>query len=77
MESYGPFNSLDEVVRFWTAVFGLWAISATLCLGLASWKQKNPVLWTLLGVVFGPFALLVLIYKSWKKPPSDASGDQR
>ncbi len=77
MESYGPFHSLNDVVRFWTAVFGLWAVSATVCFGLASWKQKNPILWVLLGLVFGPFALLVLVFKSCKKTPSPPEGDHR
>ncbi len=64
MDEFGPFNTLDEVVRFWTIVLGTWAISATVCLGLASWKGKNVFLWTLLGIVFGPLALLVLWIKT-------------
>lgn len=83
---YGFFNTVDEVVRFWGIVFGIWAISATVCLGWASWKEKNVVLWFLLGLFFGPFALAVLIYKSGKKktqsdqllsPNSDLKKDQR
>lgn len=76
METYGPFDSLEAVVRFWTLILGLWAISATVCLGLASWKEKNIVLWTLLGLMFGPVALVILWFKSRKPEVDEQAGNQ-
>lgn len=71
MGEYGPFNSLDAVVRFWGIIFGTWAISATLCFGLASWKGKNSILWTLLGICFGPIAFIILLIKTRKKQQTE------
>lgn len=76
MEEYGPFNSLEAVTQFWSSFFGVWFLSATICVGLASWKEKNVVLWGLLGLVFGPFALLVLLFKRKEKKIKAAEEDK-
>jgi hypothetical protein len=48
----------------------LWFVWALLCYLLAKRKGRNIALWTVLGVVAGPLALIVLAF--WKKSSGPA-----
>jgi hypothetical protein len=54
----------------------LWFVWALLCYLLAKRKGRNIALWTVLGVVAGPLALLALIFLAFWKKSSGPAKDQ-
>jgi len=52
--------------------FIMWAVFACAAYSFAKGKNRNPVLWAFIGLLIGPFALLVIaIMKPLPGPETD------
>jgi hypothetical protein len=75
---YGPFPTAEAAGRFWAGTIGFWFLCGVLSIGIASWKGRTVWFWAMLGFLFGPVGLgLLLLQKSLipaaaTKPPMDA-----
>jgi hypothetical protein len=68
MENAIPiFGTPEAAANFWLLMFGLWAVSAVVNVALADFKERNHVIWGLIGLVFGPLGVLALVLRDSKK----------
>ncbi|MBN1595226.1 hypothetical protein JW933_04790 [candidate division FCPU426 bacterium] len=75
METQVPiFGTVEAAARFWTFIFGLWAVCAVINVGLADLNGRNPIIWGLIGLVFGPLGVLIMLWRLTKKPKTGKTG---
>jgi len=61
------FGTVEAAAKFWMLIFGIWAVSAVVNVGIADWKERNPVIWGLIGLFFGPLGVIVMLLRPSKK----------
>jgi hypothetical protein len=73
METQIPvFGTVAAAVKFWTFIFGLWAVSAVVNVGIADLTGRNRIIWGLIGLVFGPLGVIALLLRLAMAKKADA-----
>jgi hypothetical protein len=78
VEQIPIFGTVDAAAKFWTLILGIWAISAVVNVALADVKGRNPYVWGLIGLFFGPFGILIMLWRlaRKKKPETKLTSDE-
>ncbi|MCK5241649.1 hypothetical protein KAR34_04285 [bacterium] len=63
MEQVPIFGTVEAAVKFWTFILGLWAICAVVNVALADLKGRNPYMWGLIGLFFGPLGVVAMLWR--------------
>jgi len=77
VETIPIFGTPEAAAKFFILIFGIWAISAVVNVGMADWRGRNPVLWGIIGLIFGPFGVLVLLLRLRKKTDAEKTAESQ
>lgn len=78
MEQIPIFGTVEAAAKFWTFIFGLWVVCAVVNVALADIKGRNPYVWGLIGLFFGPLGIVVMLWRLAKKekPEPNLTSDE-